>query len=131
MPGRRPSDASRSPGAVLRRFLTGLAQHASDATELRDLGEVNAHLVVRADASATTATIHGWTDGRATTVRVPHPGRRVDGWCGECRKLYRWRVDRERTLARAMCRECFKALGPVPRGVEVEPERRGPLFRGQ
>ena len=119
MPGRRPSDASRSPGAVLRRFLTGLAQHASDARDVVDLGEVNAHLVVRTEAGAVTATIHGWTGDRATTVQVPLLPRTVAGWCPSCRAVYRWALDRG-PRKKALCAACFGRLKAVPRNVEVE-----------
>ncbi len=129
MPGRRPSDASRAPGAVLRRFLTGLAQQAADAGELAQLGEVNAHLVLRTDGGRTTATIHGWTGHRATTVQVPPPPRTVSGWCASCRSVYRWALDRG-PRKRALCAACLGRLRAVPRNVEVEVEGRGPLFHG-
>ena len=127
MPGRRPSDASRTPRALLRRLLTLIIEYAADAVELSELGEVNAHLVVRHENGGPTATIHGWTDGKASTVRLPHPPATVSGWCSTCSRLYRWTADMG-ARSRARCRGCLGSLGAVPRGVEAAPETQLPKF---
>ena len=97
--------------------------------ELAQLGEVNAHLVLRTDGGRTTATIHGWASDRATTVQVPPQPRTVSGWCPSCRSVYRWALDRG-PRRKALCAACFGRLRAVPRNVEVEVEGRGPLFQG-